>query len=221
VALDGRTQDPAAETSAAPAEIDKLRFDYAWKWFAFHADQRVKMFNFMLVATGFFAAAVASTYDKSPAVARALSVAAAIVSLIFTRLDRRNQDLVWLGEDVLVELERRMIFGRGATIEGRDGRSTPFGILWAQARSERDHPPTVIQAYWRGRHRLWLRRIGYLIAALFIVLAGLTGLRLRPATAPPETAAPATALGAARSGPLPKAPSAPPGPAGKAPDRRG
>ncbi len=183
MAPDGLTQDPAAETSAAPAEIDKLRFDYAWKWFAFHADQRVKMFNFMLVATGFFAAAVASTYDKSPAVARALSVAAAVVSLIFTRLDRRNQDLVWLGEDVLVELERRMIFGRGATIEGRDGRSTPFGILWAQARSEQDHPPTVIQAYWRGRHRLWLRRVGYLIALLFLTLAALTGLNPRPATA--------------------------------------
>jgi hypothetical protein len=161
---EARREDLAAATSDGPAEIDKLRFDYAWKWFSFHADQRVKMFNFMLVATGFFAAAVASTYDKSPAIACALSVAAAIVSLIFTRLDRRNQDLVWLGEDVLVELERRTIFGRDATIEGRDGRATPFGLLWAQARSEKDHPPTVIEAYWRGRHRIWLRRVGYLIA---------------------------------------------------------
>jgi hypothetical protein len=212
--------DPRSETHGAPAleppgEIDKLRLDYAWKWFAFHADQRVKMFNYMLVATGFFAAAVASSYDKSPAIACALSLAAALVSLIFTRLDRRNQDLVWLGEDVLVELERRLLFGRDAVIEGRAGQPAPFGILWAQARVERDHPPSMVQLYWRGKHRIWLRRVGYLIAILFLTLAGLTGLSLRrtPAADPPAAAAPVR--------PTAKAPSAPPGRAGTGPDRRG
>jgi hypothetical protein len=37
-----------------PSELQKLQFDFAWKWFAYHADQRVKMFNFMLIVFGIF-----------------------------------------------------------------------------------------------------------------------------------------------------------------------
>jgi hypothetical protein len=40
------------EPSGDVSDLVKLQFDYAWKWFSFHADQRVKMFNFMLVVFG-------------------------------------------------------------------------------------------------------------------------------------------------------------------------
>src|SRR6516164_9689130 len=88
-------------------ELHKLQFDYAWKWFSYHADQRVKMFNFMLVALGIFAAGVVNAFDKTPNIVTAiLCFFAAGLAVVFTFLDRRNRDLVWLGEDVLTHLER-------------------------------------------------------------------------------------------------------------------
>jgi hypothetical protein len=45
-----------SDGSITELELLKLKFDYAWKWFSFHADQRLKMFNFMLVVVGIFAA---------------------------------------------------------------------------------------------------------------------------------------------------------------------
>ncbi|MGB8279029.1 MAG: hypothetical protein WCF20_14015 [Methylovirgula sp.] len=97
--------DPSSEDQL---ELRKLQFDYAWKWFAFHAEQRTKMFNFMLVATGIFATAVATAYVKSSSrLAFWLCIAGALVAAIFSLLDRRNRDLIWRGEEVLIELEKK------------------------------------------------------------------------------------------------------------------
>ena len=84
-----------------PSELQKLQFDFAWKWFAYHADQRVKMFNFMLIVFGIFAAGLVNALDKhvpKPAVVL-FAFFAGILALVFSLLDRRNRDLVWLGED--------------------------------------------------------------------------------------------------------------------------
>jgi ABC-type uncharacterized transport system permease subunit len=51
-------------TQPFPSDLHKMPFDYAWKWFAFHAEQRTKMFNFMLIVLGIFATAIAGTLDK-------------------------------------------------------------------------------------------------------------------------------------------------------------
>jgi hypothetical protein len=47
-----------------PTGLQQLQFDYAWKWFSFHADQRIKMFNYMLVVFGVFIAGIVSALDK-------------------------------------------------------------------------------------------------------------------------------------------------------------
>lgn len=65
-----------------PSELQKLRFDYAWKWFNFHAEQRTKMFNFMLIGLGIFASAIVAAIDKKlPLVAMVLSIAGVVVAL--------------------------------------------------------------------------------------------------------------------------------------------
>jgi hypothetical protein len=176
---------------ADPSELGKLQFDYAWKWFSFHADQRVKMFNFMLIVFGIFAAGVVNALDKDlpPVAIAGLCFFAAFLAWAFMRLDRRNRDLVWLGEDVLMDLERKAIFGEGQKIEGRydrkEGRNRKidFGILWRQALEERRSPNWgPIGNYWRdgwlGKHRVWLPAIGGWIGVLFFA-AGLWSL-LRP-----------------------------------------
>src|SRR5690348_4185358 len=95
-------------------ELPKLQFDYAWKWFSYHADQRVKMFNFMLIVLGIFASAIVSAVGNKElpiGFAAVLCFVAAALALIFPLLDRRNRDLVWLGEELLTHLEKTVIFG--------------------------------------------------------------------------------------------------------------
>ncbi len=74
---------------------DSVRFDYAWKWFAFHADQRTKMFNYMLIVFGIVAAGVVAALDKNfDYVAAVLCVLASFLAGAFCLLDGRNQRLV-------------------------------------------------------------------------------------------------------------------------------
>jgi hypothetical protein len=155
------------------AEQRKLQFDYAWKWFSFHADQRTKVFNFMLIVFGIFAAGIVNALDKHlPKIAAAgLAIFAAILALIFSRLDRRNRDLLWRGEDVLKKLEREVIFGTSETVDDSYGQKVPLSIL------TRGDPPTkltkknTLNDAILGKHRLWFPCIAYLFSGLFAAAA--------------------------------------------------
>jgi hypothetical protein len=179
-------QSPPADCEAC----SKDRFDYAWKWFAYHADQRVKMFNYMLVVVGIFAAAVTAAFDKGmPFVALALCATAAVLALVFSRLDRRNQELVHLGEDVLVDLEKTWFFKRNGPPTAADDNSNapaaskeePGILVRGRSRKAEDWHPfhdmgksVAKTSFWKyaydayvGKHRFWLRATAYLIAMLF------------------------------------------------------
>src|SRR5258708_21730830 len=94
-------------------ELDllKLRLDYAWKWFSFHADQRTKMFNFMLIVVGIFATAVVAAVEEGMLeVAFLLCLVPGLLAFVFSLLDRRNRDLVLLGRDVLCALGEKRLF---------------------------------------------------------------------------------------------------------------
>lgn len=156
-------------------ELLKLRLDYAWKWFSFHADQRTKMFNFMLIVLGIFAnAVVGAVTGGMPRLAFWLCVVSSVLAFVFALLDRRNRDLVWLGEDVLRQLERQQLFGEQVEISNVKGEKVPFGILWRQARSEntwlsRDDFIARLRDAWLGKHRVWLRSIALLIGVIFLI----------------------------------------------------
>lgn len=189
---------PAAADSHDRADLDndtRTQFEYAWNWFEFHAEQRTKMFNFMLLAIGIFATGIIGNVDKHPIISAVLCFLAAGIAMLFSRLDYRNQELVWYGEDVLIHLEKEKIFSSPASIQNprrQEPQSIPFGILYRQ-RQENDRPepyqprPTEpfltdllrelvsILKNWRsGKHRYLLRGIMYLVAAVF----GLTGIGL-------------------------------------------
>jgi putative Mn2+ efflux pump MntP len=113
-----------------PLEFRKLQFDYAWKWFSYHADQRVKMFNFMVVVFGFFIAAIVNAVvgHQQPWFTAIISFIGAGVAAIFVGLDSRNERLLRLAEEVLTHLEKNVIFGEGREITDRLGHPAPFGI---------------------------------------------------------------------------------------------
>jgi hypothetical protein len=164
---------PMAAQRAMLEFSNDLQFDYAWKWFNYHADQRIKMFNYMFVGLGLFATAVVGLVGKRdlpPIVPATLCFVASLLACIFLLLDKRNQYLVLLGEDVLAELEKRTIFGVGRLMKTRRGETAAFGILLQQ---ERAYPETCSFGYAvQGRHRIWLRSIAVILAGLFFI-AGL------------------------------------------------
>jgi hypothetical protein len=184
-------------TPQSDADRQNLQFDYAWKWFSYHADQRVKMFNFMLVVLGIFATAIVSAMGSGQVrhgLIAVLCFVAAGLALIFVLLDRRNRDLVWLGEEVLTHLEKKVIFGEGITIQDRKGQAIQFGILSRQSSEDQSRRNNLIGAWgrdlcdlffpfkrriddaWSGRHRVWLPLVGILLFGLFLA-AGIWNLK--------------------------------------------
>ena len=158
----------------------KLRLDYAWKWFSFHADQRIKMFNYMLIVFGIFATAVVGAVTGGlPRLAFWLCLVFSALAFVFALLDRRNRDLLWFGEDVLRELERKHLFGEHQQISNGKGEEVTFGILWRQTQSEniwlsRHDYIAWLRDAWLGKHRVWLRLIALAIGVLFLIGAIVT-----------------------------------------------
>ena len=68
----------------------------------------------MLVVFGIFAAGIVNALDRQipHRLIAGLCFIAAALAVIFALLDWRNRELVWLGEDVLMHLEREAIFGK-------------------------------------------------------------------------------------------------------------
>ena len=134
-----------------PSELEKLRFDYAWKWFSFHAEQRTKMFNFMLIGLGIFASGVASAFEKHLwREAAALSLTAALIAVGFGLLDRRNKGLYEAALAVLKDLEKQhVIVGEKLIASGSIHDSA-----------------SALKEIGQGRHR-WLMPI---VTGIFVLL---------------------------------------------------
>jgi hypothetical protein len=92
---------------------DELRrsWDYAWNYFSVHADQRLKTFHYYLIVCagiGAVVAAMCRTPQLIWAAGILLIVSFPLLSLIFWRLDVRNQQLVGHGEAAIKHLEKQM-----------------------------------------------------------------------------------------------------------------
>lgn len=90
------------------SEKKNLKFNYAWKWFEYHASQRLIAFRFYLIiigASGWLFLGkntMGLTYPNNLFFGLALS----IISLFFFLLEVRNNRLVNCGRKALDELER-------------------------------------------------------------------------------------------------------------------
>jgi len=89
----------------------EIRYDYGWKYFDFHAKQRMMMFNFFILFAGilansYFFLVKESLFETSIGV----SILGLGVTFAFIFLDRRNEELVHMAEDVLASLEKDILF---------------------------------------------------------------------------------------------------------------
>jgi hypothetical protein len=176
-----------------PLELLKLRFDYAWKFFSFHASQRTQMFNFMLLLVGILAASLTSSVDKGlvePAIA--ICAVGVLVAFIFLKLDRRNRDLVRMAESVLTFLEQKDLFSANERFTPPNGQEQVLGIYMRRTEIETARGQNIIQRAWRGEHRVLLPLFAWAVAVLFIlaliwVLHAETSIRARSPTALPAS----------------------------------
>ena len=93
--------------SLTPDERKEARA-YAWGYFALHADQRMKLFNFFLIFSGLILGAFPAVKDmaageKFVAIFPLLLV---LTAFVFWRLDKRTRRLVKIGEDALRFLDQ-------------------------------------------------------------------------------------------------------------------
>ncbi len=135
----------------------EARYAYAWDYFDFHAKQRTTVFNFFLIVAGLFVNAYITAFkDVKPedgyVLMTILAMAGALITVFFAFLDRRNEELVHIAEDVLESLEtdvlfagyeRPVLFPRRRTLLGRmkiekGRRSRKLGILMRQAIDDAD-----------------------------------------------------------------------------------
>jgi hypothetical protein len=177
VALEERTKMPVT-----PTELEQMRFDYAWNWFNFHAEQRTKMFNFMLIGMGIFATAFVTAIDKKLVLESAVvSSAAAVIGLVFYLIDRRNRQLYSAGMDVLIDAEKTVLFGDVQFLDRR-GKEQTFGVSRRIAIDDRPSTSEAqdswrgklkyrVRSYVDGRHRFWMPFIALGFVTLFAVAA--------------------------------------------------
>ncbi len=89
------------------AAREKMQRDYAWAYFAFHADQRMKTVNFFLVSAGLLSGGITTLLKGGGNIklVSPLGFLLAILGIVFWRLDFRNRMLVRNGEAALKFLD--------------------------------------------------------------------------------------------------------------------
>jgi hypothetical protein len=79
-----------------------MALDYGYKWFEYHAQQRITTFNFYLTVYSGMAAAYSFLLKEDIHEGSILvSLLMLLMSILFWQLDVRNRQLIEIGEDVV------------------------------------------------------------------------------------------------------------------------
>jgi hypothetical protein len=171
MAAKARDEAPAEAETAEQKTMNDFRYEYAWSWFAYHAEQRTSMFNYFLAAASLLAAGYAASIYEHPKAAIAIGVVGALVSISFVLIDKRNDALVRRGERVLRAIERQR-FPNVTSNQDKKDNEMPGGILLTNEKGKREEfKDSRWRLIWFGTHRFHLRWIESVFAAAF--LAGL------------------------------------------------
>lgn len=126
-------------------EENERLLEHAWRHFSFHAQQRTTVFNFFtasagLTLSGLFYVLATPTAPKIFGVAAGLS--AALLALIFWKLDQRVTQLIKEGENVSIAVEQLLtnqlhrVFSRVEQINVNTSYF-PFSGTWSYGRAFR------------------------------------------------------------------------------------
>ncbi|QBK31191.1 hypothetical protein [Roseitalea porphyridii] len=106
--------------------------DYAWGWFTYHAEQRLKSFSFFFVLVGALTAGYLTSIGASHwPIAAMFGIMLLFSALLFWRLDARNAELIKLAEQYLKKSEINLAAHVGQEIclaHEADKDTTPFKV---------------------------------------------------------------------------------------------
>ncbi len=107
-----------ADTKAL-IEFEKIRFEFAWRHFEFHARQRTTMFHFFILLMpflfgGFFYFLKSDQFQPAnPAAAILVGVIGSVLSVTFLFLDIRNRQLYLVSQNNLKLIENSFLYFYG------------------------------------------------------------------------------------------------------------
>ncbi len=154
-----------------------FRFEYGWRYFNFHATQRTTMFNYFAVFSGFLIKACVDLLEKDYfCTAFMVSLIGLILTFCFLFLERRNEELVHVGEEVLRSVETDLGFDKfiGTAnwpmqrnwlgIMDNEKKNVPIGIFTRQDFDESEGRKS------KYSHGKWMPLIQLFIAAIFLLM---------------------------------------------------
>ncbi|MBS4050752.1 MAG: hypothetical protein KGZ69_06075 [Methylomonas sp.] len=107
------TTDDAANRTLDGFEA--TAFEYSWKYFQLHADQRLKALQFYVAISGVTIAGLATSFSGATYLTTlAVSVVGMVVTIVFFRIDRRTAQLIKVGENGLCAIETRLCQNLGS-----------------------------------------------------------------------------------------------------------
>ncbi len=146
----------------------KDKLDYAYKWFEYHASQRLVAFNYLLVIMGALSVGYYRAFDgKEYIYALFVSGFGVFVALAFLVLDARNKDLVRKGSDALKHIENLPEFS------ALDDDKDPCRIMSS------DSGRSTLKS-----HSFWLPAIEIGLLVLFVVATVMSGLKVAEERSP-------------------------------------
>jgi hypothetical protein len=119
----------------ATTELNKIRFDYAWRHFEFHAAQRTKMFHFFVLMApfllgGYFYLLRSDTHQQpQPLVAAFVALMGLFLSLVFLLLDFRNRQLYLVSYENLKLIEANFLYQPNVHPLNRSNATSFGGII--------------------------------------------------------------------------------------------
>jgi hypothetical protein len=113
--------------------LQKLRFEFAWDHFDFHAKQRITMFNFFILLLPFLFGGIFYNLKvdaglSHPFISLVIAAAGATVSLTFLLFDVRSRRLIYLSQINLMLMEEQYLYKEGELPLNCDGKSF-LGIM--------------------------------------------------------------------------------------------
>lgn len=156
--------NPQGIAGIGPADLARLQFEYGWRWFEFHAKQRVSMFNYFLIITGILANAFVVSYtDGHSTIAVGIAALGILASIGFICFDIRNRSMASEGENVLEKLEADVIFGGRLT----DEKGQSLGPLLVERRigmREGEKRPLRKSLL---KHKVWIMTVQIAVAVCY------------------------------------------------------
>ncbi len=157
-------------------DLVKIQFDYAWKWFDFHARQRTSMFNFYVIVVAAVFGAIGALLREDQANATIIVIFCIFgiaTSLIFFGFDRRNIRLLSYGEVTLIWLEKNKFFPTETEKVLFDGHMRKIGLLrqeyYKQNREQVDDPEFFGKSKIVSHSNLMKATYFVVIAILFVL----------------------------------------------------